>query len=213
MEAMETAKVSPEDMDAAVQVAGSLEAREAAERPGFFRAAVRRIVAWDLALLRWFGSLRLPKAVAWTLIVLVRIGDGWLWAGVAAALYFALPLAELKAIIAHGLVAIAVSLCFYWPIKFTVRRMRPHESGLGITAKVPPLDKFSFPSGHTMNNLAVALTLAAHIPGIWPVAIALPLVLGALRILFGVHFLSDITGGALLGLAAFLLSNALFLSF
>lgn len=164
-----------------------------------------RITAWDLAILRMVTAWELSPRAAAPLVFLVRIGDGWMWALAAGLLWWALPFAELKLVVAHCLLAIAVSLAIYWPVKLAIRRSRPHDSGLGIRAKVPPLDKYSFPSGHTMNNLAVALTLAHYVPGLLPAAVAVPLVLGCLRVYFGVHYLSDIVGGAVLGAASYAL--------
>lgn len=177
---------------------------------GAGRGFLGRIVAWDLALLRYIAGLSLPRSLNLSLILLVRIGDGYVWALIAAAVWWAMPLAQVKVVVAHCLVAIAISLALYWPVKLLVRRSRPHESGHGVTAKVPPLDKFSFPSGHTMNNLAVALTLSLYVPHVFFLALCLPLILGALRVLFGVHYLSDITGGALLGILSFVLARYLF---
>jgi undecaprenyl-diphosphatase len=84
---------------------------------------------------------------------------------------------------------------------------------LEVVPLVPPLDKYSFPSGHTMNNLAVALTLALYFPRITAPALLLPVILGMLRVLFGVHYLSDIIGGSLLGVCAFWLARAIFPTF
>ncbi len=201
---METAKIGNEEKAAPA-------AR--AFRAGFVRSAAERIVAWDMALLRALADLALPRAATLPLLVLVRLGDGWIWAAVAVSLYWALPLALLKTAVAHCLVAIAMSLALYWPIKLLVRRTRPHDSGHGVTAKVPPLDKFSFPSGHTMNNLAVALTLSQYVSHTTALAVGLPLVLGALRVYFGVHYLSDIWGGAALGAVAFLVGDLVFAAF
>jgi undecaprenyl-diphosphatase len=61
-----------------------------------------------------------------------------------------------------------------------------------------------------MNNLAVALTLASHFPSLSLPAIGLPLLLGTLRVFFGVHYLSDIIGGSVLGAIAFTLAKAVF---
>lgn len=165
-----------------------------------------RITAWDHAFLRTVAAWELSPRAALPLVFMVRIGDGWMWALAAGLLWWALPFSELKLVVAHCLLAIAVSLAIYWPVKLATRRPRPHDSGLGIRAKVPPLDKFSFPSGHTMNNLAVALTLAHYVPGLLPAAVAVPLVLGCLRVYFGVHYLSDIVGGAVLGAVSFVLA-------
>lgn len=193
--------------------AASLRDRATAMPGGLHRALIGRLLAWDMALLRWMASLALPPALNRFLILFVRIGDGWVWAVVLASLLWTMPLPAVKTVVGHCLVAFAMSLLFYWPIKLLVRRSRPFHLGLGVTARVPPLDKYSFPSGHTMNNLAVALTLSLYVPSILPLALGLPLLLGGLRILFGVHFLSDITGGALLGAASFALGRLVFLSF
>ncbi len=178
-------------------------------RPGWGRASLARLAAWDLALIRYLADLPLPRAATLGLVFLVRIGDGWIWAAVALSLYWALPAARLQAVVAQCLLALAVSLALYWPVKLLVRRTRPHKSGIGISAQVPPLDKYSFPSGHTMNNLAVALTLAAHFPALLAAAIGFPLLLGSLRVKFGVHYLTDIVGGGLLGAAAFAIARVL----
>ena len=171
---------------------------------------LKRIIAVDLAFLRYIATLSLPKAVSLPLVFLVRIGDGWIWFLIAFYLWTAMPFAQLRSAVFHCLFALAISLALYWPIKLLVRRSRPHESGLGVTPTVPPLDKYSFPSGHTMNNLAVALTVAIYLPHLFLPALLLPIFLGVLRILFGVHFLSDITGGTVLGVASYFLAKAFF---
>ncbi len=169
-----------------------------------------RVTALDMAFFRLLAAVNLPKSVAYSLILLVRSGDGWIWALIACALWLILPFAELERVVLHCILAFAVSLAIYFPVKLLGRRLRPYENGLPIKPLVPPLDKYSFPSGHTMNNLAVALTLAAHFPGLFLPAIALPVLLGALRVLFGVHYLSDIIGGSVLGAFAFALAKAFF---
>ena len=185
--------------------------RTAGERTGGAWASLRaRALAFDIAAFRIFASLSLPKAVSLPLILLVRVGDGWMWAIVAFALCMSRPLAQVGHIVLHGLIAIGISLAFYLPIKRLSKRPRPHESGLGIVPLVPPLDKYSFPSGHTMNNLAVALVLALYFPA-WTIpTLAFPLLLGTLRVFFGVHYLSDILGGGILGICAFSLAKAVF---
>ncbi len=179
----------------------------AASALGTFTA---RIVALDLAFFRVLAGLNLPRAVTWPLILLVRSGDGWIWAVIACALWFLLPLGEVKHVVLNCAVTFAISLALYFPIKFGGRRLRPKESGLAVNPVVPPLDKYSFPSGHTMNNLAVALTWASYFPSLSLPAIGVPILLGTLRVLFGVHYLSDIIGGSLLGAFAFGLGQAIF---
>lgn len=174
---------------------------------------LRRVVAWDLSFFRLLASLKPSKIVTLPLVFLVRIGDGYIWAFIAMYLWWAVPFKELEDVILQCCFAIAISLCIYAPVKILTKRRRPYDSGLDVTPLVPPLDKYSFPSGHTMNNLTVSLTLAYHIPALLVPAILLPLFLGLLRVFFGVHYLSDIVGGVLLGTAAYFLSSAVFPAF
>jgi undecaprenyl-diphosphatase len=171
---------------------------------------MERIVAFDLAFLRMLSSWTLPKALSLPLILLVRVGDGWIWLLIAFYLWISLPMLQVQSAVIHCLLTLAISLAIYWPIKLLVRRVRPHNSSLGITAMVPPLDKFSFPSGHTMNNLAVALTVSIYLPNLFIPTLILPISMGILRILFGVHYFSDIAGGAVLGTLSYFLALAIF---
>jgi undecaprenyl-diphosphatase len=155
--------------------------------------------ALDVKALHFLHGLRISSTVTWALILFVRIGDGWLWAGIAAWLWVALPWATFKQTVVQCLLAVGISLLLYWPLKFWTKRIRPYLAFDWVTRKVPPLDKYSFPSGHTMNNLAVSLTLASLMPSWYAPAIGVPLALGVLRVVFGVHFLSDILAGAALG--------------
>jgi undecaprenyl-diphosphatase len=175
-----------------------------------FAAVTGRVTAMDMAFFRLLAAVNLPKSVTYSLVLLVRSGDGWIWALVASALWFFLPFPEMERVVLHCVLAIGISLAIYFPVKFIGRRLRPYEKGLEVKPLVPPLDKYSFPSGHTMNNLAVALTLASHFPALSLPAIAIPILLGALRVLFGVHYLSDIIGGGALGALAFALAKAFF---
>src|SRR5258706_7577399 len=85
-------------------------------------ALTSRVMAIDLAFFRMLASWPLPKAVSLPLILLVRIGDGWIWGVIAAYLWWAMPFAQLELTILHCLLSIAISLAFYFPIKFTLRR-------------------------------------------------------------------------------------------
>ena len=174
--------------------------------PGRFQ----RLLNWEHSLVHRLHGIKIHIGVDRVLTAFVRIGDGWGWAAVAGALFFLLPWLRFKALMEQSLLAVAISLPVYWGLKFSLRRKRPFHFMNGISPKVPALDKYSFPSGHTMNNLAVAMTLALNFPSLWPFALAIPLSLGLLRIFYGVHFLTDIVAGALLGAMSSLVAHWLF---
>jgi len=139
-----------------------------------------------------------------------RMGDGYVWALVAMYIYFFYGKASLIDIIESVIPAILLSLLFYWVVKLSVRRKRPFDSLKEVSADVPPLDKYSFPSGHTMNNLAVGFTVFAEAPSIGWIMLFMPLTWGFLRIYYGVHWLSDVIGGICLGFLSFWLGRIIF---
>jgi len=139
-----------------------------------------------------------------------RMGDGYVWAFVAIYIYFFRGRAVLFDIIECVIPAILLSLFFYWVVKLSVRRKRPFDLLKEVNADVPPLDKYSFPSGHTMNNLAVGFTVFTEAPSIGWVMLIMPLTWGFLRVYYGVHWLSDVIGGICLGFLSFWLGRIIF---
>jgi undecaprenyl-diphosphatase len=139
-----------------------------------------------------------------------RLGDGYVWALVIAVIYFFYGKETLFGLIEHAIFALLVSLALYWLIKLSVRRKRPFDLLEEVSAKVPPLDKYSFPSGHTMNNLAVGFMVFTEIPAIGWVMVAMPITWGLLRVYYGVHWLSDVIGGICLGFLSFWLGQMIF---
>ena len=78
-------------------------------------------------------------------------------------------------------------------------RERPYVTFAGILAGTPPLDRYSFPSGHTLHAVCFAVLGSHYLP-----ELALPLagfaVLVALsRVVLGLHYPTDVAAGALLG--------------
>ncbi|MDR2999660.1 MAG: phosphatase PAP2 family protein [Fibromonadaceae bacterium] len=140
-----------------------------------------------------------------------RLGDGYVWVLIIALLYFFYGQETLLLAIKHAIPVTIVSLVFYWVIKLSVRRKRPFELLKKVSAEVPPLDKYSFPSGHTMNNLAVGFIIFSIAPAIGWIVILMPLTWGLLRVYYGVHWLSDVIGGTILAFLSFWLGKNVYL--
>ena len=141
----------------------------------------------------------------------VRLGDGYIWALFIAFLIWKIGVDSFLPILWQALVSLAMSLLIYEGVKLSTKRPRPFAANPQIKAEVPPLDKYSFPSGHTMNNLAVASTVFYCVPQYGWVMMLLPFTWGLLRVYFGVHWFSDIVCGFLLGILSFLLGHALWI--
>ncbi len=96
-------------------------------------------------------------------------------------------------------------------IKPLVARARPYEAIDALQALVPPPHGTSFPSGHTASAFAVAVVLFRNIDkkiSGWILALAVLISLS--RIYVGVHYPTDVLGGALLGIVCAFLAQFLY---
>lgn len=89
--------------------------------------------------------------------------------------------------------ALAVSHLMVQVVKRTVQRDRP-----SLRAVIACPDRFSFPSGHATSSLAVGLSLALLVPTAAPPLVALALLVGASRVVLGVHYPGDVVAGQLI---------------
>jgi undecaprenyl-diphosphatase len=157
--------------------------------------------------LRLSGRLRGWAPPRWLRIGVVcttRLGDGWLWIAIASLL--ALGGGPHRHALAAGAAAAGVASTLLVVLKRRFRRRRPCELAPHPLFHVKPPDRFSFPSGHTMNAFAIATVLALRYPPLSPALSVLAAGIGVSRVLLGLHFASDVLAGALLGLAIGLLS-------
>ena len=123
-----------------------------------------------------------------------RTGDGPLY------LLLALTLAWLdgergQEFLMQGLLAFAVELPLYLLLKNYIKRERP----VGLPVFIRPSDRYSLPSGHTAAAFVMASLVAIHYPAMAPLAFIWAAFIGASRLLLGVHFLTGLIAGALLG--------------
>ena len=131
--------------------------------------------------------------------VLAHSGDSWFWWPGLALLWwrgdpFWRPwaLTVLLAIIGLAVIVLAV--------KFTIRRRRP-EGEWGRMYR--STDPHSFPSGHAARAILIGVLAIGLGPGWLAILLCVwaPLVALA-RVAMGLHFLSDVTAGAVLGAIA-----------
>ena len=62
-----------------------------------------------------------------------------------------------------------------------------------------PLDRFSFPSGHTLHAVGFSLVAAAYYPELAPLLSGVTVMVAASRMVLGLHYPSDVLAGATLG--------------
>lgn len=125
-----------------------------------------------------------------------RLGDGWIWYALIA--WLAVQPGGGAAALQLALTG-AAGLLGYRLIKRHAVRERPFITHAAISCGAAPLDRYSFPSGHTLHAVCFAVLGSHYLP-----ELALPLggfaVLIALsRVVLGLHYPTDVAAGALLG--------------
>ena len=126
-----------------------------------------------------------------------RLGDGPLW----YLLIFALAISGPANAEAATQMAVAgiVGLGIYKVLKRRLVRERPYISHQRISVGAAPLDRYSFPSGHTLHAVAFAQIATAHMPELGPVLLPFAALIATSRVVLGLHYPSDVAAGALIG--------------
>jgi undecaprenyl-diphosphatase len=134
------------------------------------------------------------------MILATRMGDGWLWYGLGVMLLAAGGVQRFSAIGAAGAAAV-LGIIVFKALKRLSQRPRPCQLEPHCWSKVLPPDKFSFPSGHTMTSFSTALVVSYFYPPLEGPLFFLAISIAISRIVLGMHFLSDVLAGMVLGVA------------
>ena len=127
-----------------------------------------------------------------------RLGDGVAWYALALGLFGVLGMAALPAL-KEMLLAGVAGVGAYKFLKTRTLRPRPFEVVSDVVCAGAPLDKFSFPSGHTLHAVAFTLVLAHHFPPLAPAVFGFAALVAVSRPVLGLHYPSDVLAGALTG--------------
>ncbi len=150
--------------------------------------------------LRVSGRVRAWRPPSWFRLWMIgatRFADGWGYVALAVALVAAGG--EGWEAMGAGSVAAVLASLLLVALKRRFRRARPCDLAPPLFYHVKPPDRFSFPSGHTMNAFAVGTVLALSFPPAAPLVVFLAASIGASRVALGLHYVSDVVAGALLG--------------
>jgi undecaprenyl-diphosphatase len=163
------------------------------------RVAVFTFIAHrDHNLMRRINRWPAPRWIRIWMICATRGGDGWLWYGMGLIILLFGGDARFAAVAAAALAA-GIGITAFLRLKKAARRKRPNCFEPHCWATLLPPDQFSFPSGHTITAFAVAVSLSMFYPTLAVGLLFCALSVGASRILLGMHFLSDVLAGALIG--------------
>jgi undecaprenyl-diphosphatase len=127
-----------------------------------------------------------------------RLGDGVIWYALMGVLPLVYGVEGLR-VSAIMLATSAIGLGVYKLLKRIFVRERPFIRHAGISLAGAPLDRYSFPSGHTLHAVAFTWQACAAFPELGFVLVPLALSIAASRVVLGLHYPTDVLVGALLG--------------
>lgn len=170
----------------------------------------KRVLEIDNQLSNRLRVAERPGVLRSAASLLAHSGDSWFWlAGLAVLAIFAPPFWRARAVIM--IAAILLGAVLVLAIKFSVRRQRPVGEWGSVYRTTDP---HSFPSGHA-TRAAMLATLAVGMGPLWFASLMLiwaPLVSLA-RVAMGVHYLSDVLAGSVLGIMLGLIVSWLAIGF
>ncbi|GAB4500809.1 MAG: phosphatase PAP2 family protein [Anaerolineales bacterium] len=158
---------------------------------------MRRLLKWDAAASSALRVAEKPGPLRTLAMIFAHSGDSWFWGAGLIALWLAGNSAW-KRWAFYELFWISALAALVMTLKFTIRRRRPEGEWGKIYRNTDP---HSFPSGHAARAFLIALLAGwlgpenlALILWIWAPLVSLA------RVAMGVHYLSDVVAGALVGL-------------
>lgn len=154
----------------------------------------------DHKVMRRVNWWHAPKWLRLWMVCATRGGDGWLWYALGLVLLVFGGDVAPKAVITAGIAASSGTLVFL-KLKRMARRRRPCAFEPHCWARLLPPDQFSFPSGHSITAFAVVVPVGTHYPTLMPSLLFCAASVALSRILLGMHFLSDVIAGSVLGAA------------
>lgn len=127
-----------------------------------------------------------------------RLGDGVIWYVLMLALPLLYGANGIRPAVCMALTGILGVALYKW-LKRVVVRERPFIKHIGISLRATPLDRYSFPSGHTLHAVSFTWQAVACFPELGWVLVPVAVLIAASRVILGLHYPTDVLAGAAIG--------------
>jgi len=127
-----------------------------------------------------------------------RLGDGIFWYAVMVGILLSQGEAGVLPCLRMALAGLCGTFIYKW-LKSKTSRPRPYEVHQDIWLTGIPLDRFSFPSGHTLHAVAFCSVALAYYPLLAWLLVPFTVMVGLSRVILGLHYPSDVLAGAIIG--------------
>lgn len=127
-----------------------------------------------------------------------RLGDGVVWYSLMALMALTQGEYGMRASILMALTGLT-GLTIYKLLKSNLVRERPFIGHPNIRVGSQPLDRYSFPSGHTLHAVLFTMIAVAWFPVLAAVLVPLTVLIALSRVILGLHYPTDVLVGALIG--------------
>ena len=164
---------------------------------------MKRLALMDERVFQWIAAHKSNQPEKWipkTLRVVSRSADGYLYAPLAAMLFYFDN--EHGALFVYtAVMAYMFEIPLYLVMKQVFKRPRPCDYLCDLHALVKPADKFSLPSGHTAAAFLMATIVSHFYPSSFAFIMLWACLVGVSRVVLRVHFPLDVIIGASLGIS------------
>ncbi len=160
--------------------------------------------AWCLRLNRGCSQ----PAVRDVFSAISKLGDGVFWYALILLLPFIYGESALYPALRMAAVGF-IGVGLYKYLKSRLVRERPYISLAGIVPGTRALDRYSFPSGHTLHAVSFTTLAVNSFPELAVLLVPFATLIAASRVVLGLHYPSDVAAGALIGAALATLSLVL----
>ena len=108
------------------------------------------------------------------------------------------PRSAIRPVIIMALTGV-LGVGLYKALKHVFVRERPFITHTSISLATAPLDRYSFPSGHTLHAVSFTWQAVAYFPELAWVLVPLAALIAASRVVLGLHYPTDVLAGAAIG--------------